>query len=115
MMLVAVTRQVTACPDCRPDTTIGDATPVTLSVPTTEGATGFNLMLNTFDVLGEADEPIVVDEGNSYLRVAVGLDYLDAAPVRGARRGGGAETLIVSVKTQDSFDTEASQSQSQAQ
>ena len=37
-----------------------------------------------------------------YLRVAVGLDYLDAAPVRGARRGGGAETLVVTVKTQDS-------------
>lgn len=32
-----------------------------------------------------------------HLRVAVGLDYLDAAPVRGARRGGGAETLDVIV------------------
>lgn len=35
----------------------------------------------------------------SYLRVAVGLDYLDAAPVRGARRGGGAETMNVAVTT----------------
>ena len=51
----------------------------------------------------------------SYLRVAVGLDYLDAAPVRGARRGGGAETLLVSVKTQDSFGITPSQSQSQSQ
>lgn len=50
-----------------------DDVPVTLSVPTTAGATGFNLMLNTFDVLGEAGEPVVVPEGNSYLRVAVGL------------------------------------------
>ena len=50
-----------------------------------------------------------------YLRVAVGLDYLDAAPVRGARRGGGAETLVVSVKTQDSFGITPSQQQSQAQ
>ena len=51
----------------------------------------------------------------NYLRVAVGLDYLDAAPVRGARRGGGAETLIVSVKTQDSGQLAAmSQGQSQA-
>lgn len=33
----------------------------------------------------------------SYLRVAVGLDYLDAAPLRGARRGGGAERLTVNV------------------
>ena len=51
----------------------------------------------------------------SHLRVAIGLDYLDAAPVRGARRGGGAETLIVSVKTQDSFGIGQSQSQAQAQ
>jgi transglutaminase-like putative cysteine protease len=34
---------------------------------------------------------------DAYLRVAVGLDYLDAAPVRGARRGGGTETMHVHV------------------
>ena len=33
-----------------------------------------------------------------YLRVAVGLDYLDAAPLRGARRGGGQERLSVTVR-----------------
>lgn len=33
----------------------------------------------------------------TYLRVAVGLDYLDAAPLRGARRGGGQERLSVAV------------------
>lgn len=33
----------------------------------------------------------------TYLRVAVGLDYLDAAPLRGARRGGGEERLSVTV------------------
>lgn len=33
----------------------------------------------------------------SYLRVAMGLDYLDAAPLRGARRGGGGERLSVTV------------------
>ncbi len=32
-----------------------------------------------------------------YLRVAIGLDYLDAAPIRGSRRGGGEEILSVSV------------------
>ncbi|WP_439534775.1 transglutaminase family protein [Polymorphobacter sp.] len=37
----------------------------------------------------------------AHVRVAVGLDYLDAAPVRGARRGGGAETLEVTVTTRD--------------
>lgn len=45
---------------------------------------------------------------NSYLRVAVGLDYLDAAPIRGARRGGGGEQLSVTV------DAEAAQRQSQS-
>jgi transglutaminase-like putative cysteine protease len=33
----------------------------------------------------------------AYVRVAVGLDYLDAAPIRGARRGGGLEQLSVAV------------------
>lgn len=40
----------------------------------------------------------------AYLRVAVGLDYREAAPVRGARRGGGAETMAVAVTTQASVD-----------
>jgi transglutaminase-like putative cysteine protease len=34
----------------------------------------------------------------AYLRVAVGLDYADAGPVRGVRTGGGVEALDVSVK-----------------
>jgi transglutaminase-like putative cysteine protease len=37
----------------------------------------------------------------SYLRVATGLDYLDAAPLRGARRGGGQERLCVAVTARD--------------
>jgi transglutaminase-like putative cysteine protease len=37
-----------------------------------------------------------------YLRVAVGLDYLDAAPLRGARRGGGDERLTVAVLARES-------------
>jgi transglutaminase-like putative cysteine protease len=36
-----------------------------------------------------------------YCRLAVGRDYLDAAPVRGVRRGGGAETLEVRVHVGD--------------
>ena len=54
----------------------------------------------------------------AYLRVAIGLDYLDAAPVRGARRGGGAETMTVSVTTSDSQGTARplhSQAQAQTQ
>ena len=40
---------------------------------------------------------------DAYLRVAVGLDYLDAAPVRGARRGGGGESLAVAVHAVDAM------------
>ncbi len=35
---------------------------------------------------------------DAYVRVAVGLDYLGAAPVRGSRYGGGSEALDVSVR-----------------
>ena len=34
---------------------------------------------------------------DAHVRVAVGLDYLGAAPVRGTRYGGGGETLTVTV------------------
>jgi transglutaminase-like putative cysteine protease len=33
----------------------------------------------------------------AYIRVAIGLDYLGAAPVRGSRSGGGEETMTVSL------------------
>ena len=35
---------------------------------------------------------------DAHVRVAIGLDYLSAAPVRGTRYGGGKETLAVAVK-----------------
>jgi len=35
---------------------------------------------------------------DAHARVAVGLDYLGAAPIRGTRYGGGTETLTVTVK-----------------
>jgi transglutaminase-like putative cysteine protease len=41
---------------------------------------------------------------DAYLRVAIGLDYLDAAPVRGARRGGGAEAIEVRVRAGQAGD-----------
>lgn len=34
---------------------------------------------------------------DAHARVAIGLDYLDAAPIRGTRYGGGTETLSVAV------------------
>lgn len=49
-----------------------------------------------------------------HVRVAVGLDYLDAAPVRGARRGGGTEAMDVRVAAVD-VGPAARQSQSQTQ
>ncbi|HPU15785.1 MAG TPA: transglutaminase family protein, partial [Polymorphobacter sp.] len=45
----------------------------------------------------------------AYVRVAVGHDYIAAAPVRGARRGGGDETMAVSVSA---IDVASAQSQS---
>ena len=38
----------------------------------------------------------------AHLRVASGLDYLEAAPIRGLRRGGGQETLDVRVQVAES-------------
>ena len=37
---------------------------------------------------------------DAYVRVAIGLDYQDAAPVRGARSGGGAERMLVQIQVQ---------------
>jgi len=35
---------------------------------------------------------------DAYVRIAIGLDALGAAPVRGTRHGGGEETLAVAIK-----------------
>lgn len=35
---------------------------------------------------------------DAHVRIAVGLDYLAAAPIRGSRRGGGSETLDVALR-----------------
>jgi len=48
---------------------------------------------------------------DAHARIAMGLDYLGAAPVRGTRYGGGTETLDVAVKV----DQAGRQSQSQRQ
>lgn len=48
-----------------------------------------------------------VSPTDAHLRVAIGLDYLSAAPVRGSRTGGGVETMDVKLKVADA----ASQSQ----
>jgi transglutaminase-like putative cysteine protease len=48
---------------------------------------------------------------DAHVRVALGLDYLGAAPIRGTRYGGGGETLTVAVKV----DQAGRQSQWQSQ
>ena len=50
---------------------------------------------------------------DAHARIAVGLDYLGAAPVRGTRYGGGAETLAVTVKVDQAGRPGQWQSQSQ--
>jgi transglutaminase-like putative cysteine protease len=45
---------------------------------------------------------------DAHVRVAIGLDYLDAAPIRGSRRGGGTEALDVKLRV----DTAQRQTQS---
>ena len=51
-----------------------------------------------------------------YVRVAIGLDYLGAAPVRGAVYGGGTERLSVSLSVVDAAKAQArSQAQVQSQ
>lgn len=49
-----------------------------------------------------------ISVSDAHVRVAIGLDYLDAAPVRGSRTGGGSEHLDVSLKV----DSAQRQSQS---
>jgi transglutaminase-like putative cysteine protease len=51
---------------------------------------------------------------DAHVRVAVGLDYLGAAPTRGARYGGGEEALDVTVRVSCPFSPSQSQSQSQS-
>jgi len=53
--------------------------------------------------------------GSAHCRLAVGRDYLDAAPVRGVRRGGGREHMSVAVKLAPIAVTAGSQSAQQQQ
>ena len=53
-----------------------------------------------------------ISTDDAYLRVACGLDYRDAAPIAGARSGGGAEQLTVEVRVSEAAGQSQSQSQS---
>lgn len=43
---------------------------------------------------------------DTYVRVAIGLDYLGAAPVRGSRQGGGVERLDVKLRVTPAFQNQ---------
>lgn len=52
---------------------------------------------------------------DAYIRVACGLDYRDAAPVAGARAGGGAEELSVEVRVSEATASGPGQAKVQSQ
>jgi transglutaminase-like putative cysteine protease len=43
----------------------------------------------------------------AHVRVAIGFDYLGAAPVRGSRQGGGGETLEVAIRVKAQMQSQA--------
>lgn len=53
-----------------------------------------------------------ISTDDAYLRVACGLDYRDAAPIAGARSGGGDERLTVEVRVSEAAGQSQFQSQS---
>jgi transglutaminase-like putative cysteine protease len=53
-----------------------------------------------------------VSPGERHVRVAVALDYLSAAPIRGARTGGAGETMEVRLRVAPTRSQSQSQSQS---
>ncbi|WP_106478821.1 transglutaminase family protein [Phytohalomonas tamaricis] len=54
----------------------------------------------TFDVTNQLLRP------NQHIKLAVGMDYLEACPIRGMRSGGGEETLHVHVNVRANFDSQ---------
>jgi transglutaminase-like putative cysteine protease len=53
-----------------------------------------------------------ISTDDAYVRVACGLDYRDAAPLAGARSGGGTEELTVEVEVREARGQQQSQLQS---
>lgn len=54
----------------------------------------------SFDVTNRLAKP------ERHLKLAVGLEYLDACPVRGMRRGGGAEQMLARVQVNSMFQVQ---------
>lgn len=56
-----------------------------------------------------------ISASEAHVRVAIGLDYLGAAPIRGSRLGGGTETLSVRLRVDEAGQAQSQQAQSQSQ
>ena len=56
-----------------------------------------------------------ISASEAHVRVAVGLDYLGAAPIRGSRTGGGTETLTVRLTVDEANQSQAQSSGQQTQ
>jgi transglutaminase-like putative cysteine protease len=54
-----------------------------------------------------------IGTGPAHLRLAIGLDYLGAAPIRGSRYGGGNETLDVRLRVDNGQEPTQTQTQTQ--
>ena len=65
--------------------------------------------------LGESRRDARRAPGHGHCRLAVGRDYLDAAPVRGVRRGGGREAMSVAVRLAPFGSNATSQAQQHQQ
>lgn len=52
---------------------------------------------------------------DAHVRIAIGLDYLGAAPVRGSRYGGGGETMTVRLSVEEAPAGKPGRAQSQGQ
>ena len=50
---------------------------------------------------------------DAHVRIAIGLDYLGAAPIRGSRWGGGGESMAVKLVVEDADGADQSQRQNQ--
>ncbi len=55
-----------------------------------------------------------ISTDDAYVRIACGLDYRDAAPIAGARSGGGGEELNVEVRVSEAAVQAQAQAQSQS-
>jgi transglutaminase-like putative cysteine protease len=82
--------------------------------PTNTGTSAIEAFAGKRGVCQDYAHIFIACTTDAHARVAIGLDYLGAAPVRGTRYGGGMETLTVSVKVDQAGRQGQWQSQGQS-